>query len=128
MDRILRVDMSTLTTKEEPYPEEWAALGGRALSAKILLKEVDPKCDPLGPSNKLVFAPGCSDRHGRSNLGTHQRRGEEPAHARHQGSQFGWASRSKTGASRIPRRHHRGQAQRSRKALPAQDHQRRAPA
>lgn len=59
MDRILRVDMSTLTTKEEPYPEEWVALGGRALSVKILLREVDPKCDPLGPNNKLVFAPGC---------------------------------------------------------------------
>src|SRR5512136_605138 len=58
MDRILRVDMSTLTIKEEPYPEDWAALGGRALSAKILLKEVDPKCDPLGPGNKVIFAPG----------------------------------------------------------------------
>jgi hypothetical protein len=59
MDRILRVDMSTLTAKEEPYPDQWAALGGRALSAKILLKEVDPKCDPLGASSKLIFAPGC---------------------------------------------------------------------
>ncbi len=59
MDRILRVNMSTLTTTEEPYPVAWAVLGGRALSAKILLKEVDPTCDPLGPGNKLVLAPGC---------------------------------------------------------------------
>lgn len=59
MDRILRVNMSTLSTTEEPYPAAWAALGGRALSAKILLKEVDPACDPLGPGNKLVLAPGC---------------------------------------------------------------------
>ncbi len=59
MDRMLRVNMTTLSTKEEPYPDEWIALGGRALSAKILLKEVDPKCDPLGPDNKLIFAPGC---------------------------------------------------------------------
>ena len=59
MDRILRVNMSTLTTTEEPFPAEWIALGGRALSAKILLKEVDPTCDPLGPANKLIFAPGC---------------------------------------------------------------------
>src|SRR5512136_80819 len=58
MDRILRVNMNTLTTSEEPYPAEWMALGGRALSAKILLKEVDPTCDPLGPANKVVFAPG----------------------------------------------------------------------
>jgi aldehyde:ferredoxin oxidoreductase len=59
MDRILRVNMSTLTTTEEPFPAEWNALGGRALSARILLKEVDPTCDPLGPGNKLIFAPGC---------------------------------------------------------------------
>lgn len=58
MARILRVNMSTLTTSEEPYPDEWVLLGGRALSAKVLLKEVDPKCDPLGPGNKLLFAPG----------------------------------------------------------------------
>ncbi|MBI4515000.1 MAG: aldehyde ferredoxin oxidoreductase [Deltaproteobacteria bacterium] len=59
MDRILRVNMATLTITEEPYPAQWTALGGRALSAKILLKEVDPACDPLGPGNKLVLAPGC---------------------------------------------------------------------
>jgi aldehyde:ferredoxin oxidoreductase len=59
MDRMLRVNMTTLTTSEEPYPADWAALGGRALSAKILLKEVDPTCDPLGPGNKLILAPGC---------------------------------------------------------------------
>jgi aldehyde:ferredoxin oxidoreductase len=44
--------------KEEPFPEEWTFLGGRALSAKILLKEVDPQCDPLGAGNKVVIAPG----------------------------------------------------------------------
>ena len=58
MDRILRVDMTELTVKDEPFPEEWTLVGGRGLSAKILLKEVDPKCDPLGPGNKLVLAPG----------------------------------------------------------------------
>lgn len=59
MDRTLRVDMTTLKVTEELFPSDWAALGGRALSAKILLKEVDPTCDPLGPKNKLVLAPGC---------------------------------------------------------------------
>ena len=58
-DRILRVDMSTLTVKDEPFPAEWTALGGRALSARILTREVDPTCDPLGPDNKLILAPGC---------------------------------------------------------------------
>src|SRR5262245_34681164 len=58
MDKLLRVNMSDLTVKDEPFPAEWTFLGGRALSAKILLKEVDPTCDPLGPGNKVVFAPG----------------------------------------------------------------------
>ena len=57
-DRLLRVDMTTLTVKEEPFPADWAALGGRALSARILTNEVDPTCDPLGPGNKLILAPG----------------------------------------------------------------------
>ncbi len=59
MDRMLRVNMTTLNTSEEPFPADWAALGGRALSARILLKEVDPTCDSLGPDNKLILAPGC---------------------------------------------------------------------
>ncbi len=58
MDKILRIDMTNLKVTDEPYPEEWTLLGGRALSAKILLKEVDPTCDPLGPENKVVIAPG----------------------------------------------------------------------
>jgi aldehyde:ferredoxin oxidoreductase len=58
MDRLLRVDMTNLTVKDEPLPREWGLLGGRALSAKILLKEVDPRCDPLGPDNKVVFSAG----------------------------------------------------------------------
>jgi aldehyde:ferredoxin oxidoreductase len=58
MDRMLRVNMTDLTVKEEPFHTEWMLIGGRGLSAKILLKEVEPRCDPLGPANKLVFAPG----------------------------------------------------------------------
>jgi aldehyde:ferredoxin oxidoreductase len=57
-DRMIRVDMSNQTAKIEPYPDDWKLLGGRALSARILLQECDPKCDPLGPDNVLVFAPG----------------------------------------------------------------------
>jgi aldehyde:ferredoxin oxidoreductase len=57
-DRLIRVDLSNLTTSIEPFPDEWKLLGGRALSAKILLKECDPTCDPLGPDNVLVMAPG----------------------------------------------------------------------
>ncbi|MEE8580049.1 MAG: aldehyde ferredoxin oxidoreductase N-terminal domain-containing protein [Myxococcota bacterium] len=57
-DRLIRVDMTTQTVSIEPFPEEWKLLGGRGLSAKILLAECDPTCDPLGPDNVLVMAPG----------------------------------------------------------------------
>jgi aldehyde:ferredoxin oxidoreductase len=57
-DRLIRVDMSKQTVSIEPFPEEWKLLGGRALSAKILIDECDPKCEPLGPDNLLVMAPG----------------------------------------------------------------------
>jgi aldehyde:ferredoxin oxidoreductase len=56
--KILRVDMNRLGTKWEPVPPEYEHLGGRALIAGILLAEVPPQCDPLGPNNKLIFAPG----------------------------------------------------------------------
>lgn len=58
MDKLLRVNMTDLTWREEPFPAEWKFVGGRGLSAKILLREVDPRCDPLGPENKVIFAPG----------------------------------------------------------------------
>ncbi len=57
-DRLIRVDMTDLTATVEPYPDAWKLLGGRALSARILVEECDPACDPLGPDNVLVMAPG----------------------------------------------------------------------
>ncbi|MBW2275120.1 MAG: aldehyde ferredoxin oxidoreductase [Deltaproteobacteria bacterium] len=57
-DRMLRVDMTTQTVSYEDFPEEWKLLGGRGLSAKILTRDCDPTCDPLGPDNVLVMAPG----------------------------------------------------------------------
>ncbi len=57
-DKLLRVDMTALTVAVEAYPLAWKYLGGRSLSARILLDECDPGCDPLGPDNVLVLAPG----------------------------------------------------------------------
>src|SRR5574341_2379436 len=57
-DRILRVDMTSQTAAFDEFPADRKLLGGRALSAKILLEECDPTCDPLGPDNVLVMAPG----------------------------------------------------------------------
>jgi aldehyde:ferredoxin oxidoreductase len=42
----------------ENLPKEWTYLGGSALIAKILNKEVPPSCDPLGKENKLIVACG----------------------------------------------------------------------
>jgi len=57
-DRMIRVDMTKQTAEIVPFPDAWKLLGGRALSARILLEQCDPKCDPLGPGNLLVMAPG----------------------------------------------------------------------
>jgi aldehyde:ferredoxin oxidoreductase len=57
-DRMIRVDMTAQTAEVVPFPDAWKLLGGRALSARILLEECDPTCDPLGPGNVLVMAPG----------------------------------------------------------------------
>ena len=58
MDKIFRVNMSTLSTTVEDVPTRWAGLGGRALTSTIVAEEVIPTCHPLGENNKLVFAPG----------------------------------------------------------------------
>ena len=48
-DRLIRVDMTKLeaTTEIVDFPDDWKLLGGRALSARILLEECDATgCDP----------------------------------------------------------------------------------
>ena len=57
-DKIIRLDMTNLSVRIEDFPLEWKYQGGRSLSAKILLDECDAMCDPLGPDNILVLAPG----------------------------------------------------------------------
>lgn len=56
--RVLRANLETGTVNYEDVPESWQQYGGRALTARFLLDEVPPTCDPLGPYNKLVWAPG----------------------------------------------------------------------
>ncbi len=55
---VWRVNMRTREFRREPVPPSWERLGGRGLLARILLDEVEATCDPLGPKNKLIFAPG----------------------------------------------------------------------
>jgi aldehyde:ferredoxin oxidoreductase len=58
MQNILRVNVADGSIQKKPLPEKYFTLGGRALTARILLDEVKPTCDSLGPHNKLIFASG----------------------------------------------------------------------
>jgi aldehyde:ferredoxin oxidoreductase len=58
MDKILRVNMTDLSSKLETVPAAWAGLGGRGLTSTIVAAQVPPTCHALSPQNILVFAPG----------------------------------------------------------------------
>lgn len=57
MARILRIN-----TRERTYEYqelgEYAGLGGRALTSRMILNEIPPTCNPIGPDNKLIVATG----------------------------------------------------------------------
>ena len=58
--KILRVDLTRGKVTEEALNMDWAAdyIGQRGLATRYLVEETDPRCDPLGPDNKLIFATG----------------------------------------------------------------------
>ncbi|MHA1767419.1 MAG: aldehyde ferredoxin oxidoreductase C-terminal domain-containing protein [Promethearchaeota archaeon] len=60
MPKIVRINLETKEIKtediEKGHPLEY--FGGRSLSAKILMDELDPKTEPLSKENKLIFASG----------------------------------------------------------------------
>jgi aldehyde:ferredoxin oxidoreductase len=55
---ILRLNMSDRTYRLGEVPATYENLGGRGMTSTIVHDEVPPLCHPLGPNNKLVFAPG----------------------------------------------------------------------
>ena len=58
MATLLRVDTKNRTFSFETPPAEFAPLGGRALTSRMVLDEVPATCHPLSRSNKLIIAPG----------------------------------------------------------------------
>ncbi|MBW1935128.1 MAG: aldehyde ferredoxin oxidoreductase family protein [Deltaproteobacteria bacterium] len=58
--KILRVNLTDQTAKEEQLPVDTARdfIGGAGFGIKYLYDEVPAGTDPLGPDNKLIFAPG----------------------------------------------------------------------
>ncbi len=60
MGRILRVDLSARTVREETLAEDVyrRVLGGMGLASWLLLREIPRGIDALGPENILAFVPG----------------------------------------------------------------------
>lgn len=56
--KFIRVNMNEKTINVEDVPQDYVGLGGRGLTSIMINAEVPPKCDPIGPENKLIFAPG----------------------------------------------------------------------
>jgi aldehyde:ferredoxin oxidoreductase len=55
---VWRADVGSRSVAQTALADGWERLGGRGLIARILLDEVPAACDPLGPQNILIFAPG----------------------------------------------------------------------
>ena len=55
--KLLHVDLTNRETRTEEVSETLLRkyLGGGALAAHILLRDLPPNADPLGPDNVLVF-------------------------------------------------------------------------
>lgn len=60
LGKVLRVNLTTKTAVVEALPEKIARdyIGGAGFGVKYLFDEVPGNTDPLGPDNKLIFAPG----------------------------------------------------------------------
>ena len=58
MSKFLRVNTNSKSIVYEDVEENYTFFGGRGLIAKLLNDEVDPKCDALGPENKLILCGG----------------------------------------------------------------------
>ena len=52
--KFLRMNMTNGIIKTENVAEPYQGLGGRGLTSVMINAEVPPKCDPLGPENKLI--------------------------------------------------------------------------
>jgi aldehyde:ferredoxin oxidoreductase len=56
--KFIKVNMGTKAVGIEDVPERYRGLGGRGLTSVMINEQVPPNCDPLGPENKLIVAPG----------------------------------------------------------------------
>lgn len=58
MFTILRINTATGAAKKEQFNSPEFMLGARTLSSRLVSREVEPSCDPLGRHNTLFFCNG----------------------------------------------------------------------
>lgn len=56
--KFIKINMTSKSIEVKKVPKEYMGLGGRGLTSIMINAEVPPTCDPLGPENKLIIAPG----------------------------------------------------------------------
>ncbi len=56
--KFIKVNMTEKDIRIEEVPQDYIGLGGRGLTSIMITAEVPATYDPLGPENKLIFAPG----------------------------------------------------------------------
>jgi aldehyde:ferredoxin oxidoreductase len=78
--RILHIDLSSRETGvEEPGDDFYRLLvGGRAVVAYLLLRDLPARIDPLSPDNLLIFAPGIMQGSNFPGAGRHGVGGKSP--------------------------------------------------
>ncbi len=78
--KILHVDLTTSKIWTENPPDEiyLKLVGGRALEAYLLLRDLPVGADPLGPENLLIFAPGVFQGTNLPGAGRHSVGGKSP--------------------------------------------------
>ncbi len=78
--KILHVNLTTGETHIEEPPEAFYRLlvGGRALVAYLLLRDLPPNTDPFSPDNLLIFAPGIMQGTNLPGSGRHGVGGKSP--------------------------------------------------
>jgi aldehyde:ferredoxin oxidoreductase len=78
--KILHVDLSTSSWRVETPPNEFYRLlvGGRALVAYLLLRDLPPHTPGLSPDNLLIFAPGIMQGTNLPGAGRHGVGGKSP--------------------------------------------------
>jgi aldehyde:ferredoxin oxidoreductase len=78
--KILHVDLSNGEIEVESPPGDFYRLlvGGRAMVAYLLLRDLPPDTDPLSPDNLLIFAPGIMQGTNLPGSGRHGVGGKSP--------------------------------------------------